>query len=184
MESKLTNEDWDWVTDKYGNLLHHIAYRVGGDPVTHDHEDSHQELAIAVLDTVSVFDKSTGKPFSEYRETKHFDKYLKSVLWNRKNNMGQKITKREPLRRQVTIDESLLYEKTHAPKESFSLFAGEEFTARESSLLEEFIKDPRIIKPNGKFNISRISRNLKISKQEVQSIVDKLEVGLEPWLER
>jgi DNA-directed RNA polymerase specialized sigma24 family protein len=52
--SKLTDEDWEWIEKKYGSLLHHIAYRVGGDPITYDHDDSYQELVIAVLDTVRL----------------------------------------------------------------------------------------------------------------------------------
>ena len=84
MKTKLTNEDWEWLEEKYGNLLHHIAYRIGGDSVTNDHDDSYQNLSIAMLDTVRMFDKTQSVSFEEYKNTKHFDKYLKTVLWNRK----------------------------------------------------------------------------------------------------
>ena len=181
--TKLTNEDWEWVEEKYGNLLHHIAYRVGGDSITYDHDDSYQELVIAVLDTVKTFDESTGKPFKEYKDSKHFDKYLKTVLWNRKNNMGQKIIKRAPLRKQVTIDDQILVDKVHMPEESFSPFGNEDLTEAERNMIEEIVHDPRIVKPNGKFNISRVCRNLSISKNDAKRIIDRLQHKLEKWLD-
>ena len=42
--SNISNEDWNWLEEKYGKLLHHIAYRIGGDSITNDHEDSYQNL--------------------------------------------------------------------------------------------------------------------------------------------
>ncbi len=180
---KLTDEDWEWIEKKYGSLLHHIAYRVGGDPITYDHDDSYQELVIAVLDTVRTFDSTTGQKFQEYKDSKHFDKYLKTVLWNRKNNMGSKIVKREPLRRQVTIDDDLLADKVHLPCESFVPFGNEDFTEAERTMIDEILHDPKIVKPNGKFNISRVCRNLDITKNDAKRLINRLQHKLEKWLD-
>ena len=45
----ITNEEFQWLEEKYGKLLHHIAYRIGGDSITNDHEDSYQNLCFASL---------------------------------------------------------------------------------------------------------------------------------------
>ena len=128
-------------------MLHHIAYRIGGDAVTNDHDDSYQNLSIAVLDTVNMFDKTQTVPFSEYKDTAHFDKYLKTVLWNRKNNLGNKIVKREPLRRQVSIDEKLLKDKVHNPVESFAPFGNETMSSDMEQLVNQVEQDANVIKP-------------------------------------
>lgn len=185
-KNTLTNDDWEWLEDKYGKLLHHIAYRIGGDSVTNDHDDSYQELSIAMLDTVKMFDKGVSEPFSEYKETAYFDKYLKTVLWNRKNNLGNKIVRRAPLRRQVTIDEMLLKEKAHTHKESFTPFGNETLEGDMQDLVEQIAFDSKVVKPSGDFNISRLCRNLGKSKAQVKHTIERLKSTLktyddQPW---
>ena len=181
MSNHITNEDWEWLEEKYGKLLHHIAYRIGGDAVTNDHDDSYQNLSIAVLDTVRMFDKTQTVPFSEYKDTAHFDKYLKTVLWNRKNNLGNKIVKREPLRRQVSIDEMLLKDKAHKPVESFKPFGNESLEGDMRELVEQVEKDAKVIKPCGDFNISRLCRNMGKSKSQVKHTVEQLKHSLKSY---
>ena len=179
--SNITNEDWEWLEEKYGKLLHHIAYRIGGDSVTNDHDDSYQNLSIAMLDTVRMFDKTQSVSFEEYKNTKHFDKYLKTVLWNRKNNLGNKIVRREPLRRQVTIDEMLLKEKAHTPKHSFTPFGNEQLEVDMRELVDQIAYDSKVIKPSGDFNISRLCRNLKKSKAQVKHTIERLKTTLKTY---
>lgn len=181
MSNQITNEDWEWLEKKYGKLLHHIGYRIGGDSVTNDHEDSYQNLSIAILDTVRMFDKTQTVPFSEYKETAHFDKYLKTVLWNRKNNLGHKIVKREPLRRQITIDEKLFKDKVHTPIESFRPFGNEELEADMKELISQIEFDAKVIKPSGEFNISRLCRNLGKSKAQVKHTINRLQQTLKSY---
>ena len=177
----MDNQDWEWLENKYGKLLHHIAYRIGGDSITNDNEDSYQNLCIAMLDTVARFEKSMNVPFSEYKESKHFDKYLKTVLWNRKNNIGNKIVKREPLRRCVTIDEKILKDKVHTPIESFEPFGNENLSGDMQELVEQVIQDDKVIKPCGDFNISRLCRNLGKTKSQVKHTVEQLKHTLKSY---
>ena len=181
MKTKLTNEDWEWLEEKYGKLLHHIAYRIGGDSVTNDHDDSYQELSMAIMDTVAMFDKTTNRPFSRYKNTSHFDKYVKTVLWNRKNNLGQRIVRREPLRRQITINEELCKDKVHQPVESFNMFGNEDLDIELQELAQQVTFDAKVIKPSGEFNISRLCRNMGKSKSQVKYIVERLKRTLQTY---
>jgi DNA-directed RNA polymerase specialized sigma24 family protein len=181
MSNNLSYEQWEWLEEKYGKLLHHIAYRIGLDPITHDHDDSYQELCIAMMDTVKMFDKTASVSFEEYKETAHFDKYLKTVLWNRKNCLGQKIIRRAPLRRQVTIDEKLLKDKVFSPVESFTPFGNESLDEDMLNILNEVEQDAKIIKPSGDFNISRLCRNLDKSKAEVKHTIERLQHTLKSY---
>tara|TARA_R110000824_G_scaffold395054_2_gene595336 strand:- start:3508 stop:4077 length:570 start_codon:yes stop_codon:yes gene_type:complete len=180
-KNTLTDKDWEWLEEKYGRLLHHISYRIGLDPITNDHDDSYQELSIAMMDTVAMFDKKVSEPFEEYKTTAHFDKYLKTVLWNRKNNLGNKIVKREPLRRQVTIDETLLTKKAHKPKESFTPFGNEALEQDMKELVEQVSQDAKTIKPCGDFNISRLCRSLGKSKSQVKHTIERLKTTLKTY---
>ena len=184
MSSSLTAEQWEWLEKKYGKLLHHIAYRIGGDSITNDHDDSYQELSIAVLDTVAMFDKTQTTSFDEYKSSVGFDKYLKTVLWNRKNNLGGKIVKRAPLRRQVSIDEQILKDKVHEHIDSFTPFGNESLDTDIQELVQQVVLDARIIKPSGDFNISRLCRRLDKSKSQVNFIIQKLQKTLEPYNEQ
>lgn len=181
MSNNLSYEQWEWLEEKYGKLLHHIAYRIGLDPITHDHDDSYQELCIAMMDTVKMFDKTATVPFDEYKDTAHFDKYLKTVLWNRKNCLGQKIIRRAPLRKQVTIDEKLLKDKVFNPVESFEPFGNETLDNDMLSILQEVEQDAKIIKPSGEFNISRLCRNLNKSKSEIKHTLERLRYTLKSY---
>jgi len=183
MTSSLNSEQWEWLEKKYGKLLHHIAYRIGGDKITNDHDDSYQELSIAILDTVAMFDKTSKDTFDEYKTTVGFDKYIKTVLWNRKNNLGGKIVKRAPLRRQVSIDEQLLKDKAHYLVESFTPFGNETLDSDLQDLVQQVVLDARIIKPSGDFNISRLCRRLDKSKSQVTFILAKLQLTLASYNE-
>mgnify|MGYP003124850412 CR=1 FL=1 len=179
----ITNEDWEWLEEKYGKLLHHIGYRIGGDSITNDHDDSYQNLCIAVMDTINTFDKTQNVPFSEYKETAHFDKYLKTVLWNRKNNLGTKIQRREPLRRQVTINEQLVKDKVNNPVESFEPFGVEELDADVREIINEISLDGKIIKQGKGLNVSRLCRNTGKSKSQIKYAIDKLKKNLNDYNE-
>jgi len=181
MSNKLTYDQWEWLEEKYGNLLHHIAYRIGLDPITHDHDDSYQELCIAMMDTVVMFEKTATVPFEEYKETVHFDRYIKTVLWNRKNCLGQKIIRRAPLRRQITLDEKLLKDKVFTPVESLTPFGNENLEEDMIELLEQVELDSKIIKPSGEFNISRLCRNLGKSKSQVKHTIARLQHTLKSY---
>ncbi len=181
MSNNLSYEQWEWLEEKYGKLLHHIAYRIGLDPITHDHDDSYQELCIAMMDTVKMFDKTATVSFDKYKKTAHFDKYLKTVLWNRKNCLGQRIIRRAPLRKQVTIDEKLLKDKVFNPVESFTPFGNEALDVDMLDLLHEVEQDTKIIKPSGEFNISRLCRSLDKSKAEVKHTIERLKHTLKSY---
>ena len=101
----VTEEQLGKIEEKYRRLIFAIAHRIGGDPVTNAFEDSVQNLYISALDAVRTFSKKTEATFEDFFDTVEFDKYIKTCLWNRKNNAGSKIQKRKPVARHATIEE-------------------------------------------------------------------------------
>ena len=74
--------------------------------VATDFDDSQQELSITALDAVDAYARKTGLEFDEFFSTREFDKYIKTCLWNKKNNLGNKIKKKYHIRSYVSISEN------------------------------------------------------------------------------
>lgn len=94
--TEITNEHMSLIQRKYGDLFWYTAQRIGLDPILHDNEDCVQDMKLETVKILKRF-KETKYPdltIEEIIELPHFDKYLKTSLWNYKNNQGAKITKR------------------------------------------------------------------------------------------
>jgi hypothetical protein len=91
------------IRGKYEKLLWTIARKISGDNVaTSSLEDNFQDLWLAAFEAVEGFirqnDYSNG-PVEDWIETKAFDKYLKTCLWNRKNHRGKQIANKYEIHR-------------------------------------------------------------------------------------
>jgi len=181
--TELSPEQWEWLEEKYGKLLHHIAYRIGGDAIINGHEDSYQDLCIAMLDTVNAFDGKTPDSFDEYKSSRGFDKYIKTVLWNRKNHLGTKIKRRGPLLKKVTINEQLIKCKVIHPVESAEPFGNEELDDDLVELRDAIDTDRKNIKPSGGVNVNRLCRTMNKPKGRVAYTIARLKKKLKDYQE-
>lgn len=152
--SQITNEHMDLIQEKYGDLFWYIAQRIGLDPILHDNEDCVQDLKLVALKVIFKFkrDKYPELSIEEILNLPYFDKYLKTSLWNYKNNVGAKISQKyEKLKSHeleikdkdgeegnAEIANNLLYE--YGKYSTSSNFDIEEFTARMGELAKDVVK--------------------------------------------
>jgi hypothetical protein len=93
------------------------------------------------------------------------------VLWNRKNNTGNKIVKKYGINSNLSMKEEL----TGCEEEITSpIFFDAELNQPQRKLASLVLGDFTLIKPNGKLNITRISSELSQSKKEVRKTIDEL----------
>ena len=203
--TELSPEQWEWLEEKYGKLLHHIAYKIGGDAIINGHEDSYQDLCIAMLDTVNAFDGKTPDSFDEYKSSRGFDKYIKTCLWNRKNSNGIAIQKKAHIRNTISLStnediffaddencgdsrqqartyiESKISEATSGVDEMFKSFGDVNMDTDTRSIVTLVESDGKMIKPNGMLNINRIAKSLGKKKHQVKYIVERLQTQLKDY---
>lgn len=83
----IDNEDWDYLQDKYKKLIDYIAMRIYSDHA-HDKEDLVSILNLSIFSAVKGYQKKTGEKIKEFIRTPMFGKYLKVVLWNKRNTLA------------------------------------------------------------------------------------------------
>ena len=190
----LTDSQWAQIQKKYKRLMYAVSHRIGGDKIANDFDDSQQELAITTMDAVDAYSRKTGLEFDEFFGTIPFDKYIKTCLWNKKNNLGNKIKKKYKIRSYISISEN---------PELFSTGTGTTFGSSslevEAPLISAFddapldtlcrgittavTNDVKIIKPDGSLNISKLSRQLNSTKQEIRGAIARLKFQLQDYNE-
>lgn len=187
----LTSDQWDKVQSKYQRLMYAVSHRIGGDKVTHDFDDTQQELAITVMDAVAAYGKKTEKSFDEFFGTKEFDKYIKTCLWNRKNNLGCKIKKKYEIRKCVSLSENPdtfgSFDTTSTdssleePEPTISAFNDVELDDVARSVSNIVMGDLRLIKPNGSINVCKVAQLLNVPKSEVYKAIEQLKFKLKDY---
>tara|TARA_Y100000310_G_scaffold345209_1_gene462688 strand:- start:3291 stop:3869 length:579 start_codon:yes stop_codon:yes gene_type:complete len=190
----MTNEQWKKIQDKYQRLIYTIAYRIGGDEVAHDFDDNVQELCITAMDAVKAFQKKTGKEFDEFFDTLDFHKYIKTCLWNKKNNVGNKIKKKYGIRNCVSLSANPDMFSTHTGavygssslevKDATEDFAYDvDLDDHQREILKNVLGDFRLIKPDGKLNISKLSRITNTTKAQVRRSIKNMRHKLKDYNE-
>ena len=169
--NKLTAEQWDKIWDKYKNLMYSISYRIGGDKICNSIDDSIQELCITAMDACRTYGKKTEKSFDEYVNTLPFNKYIKTCLWNRKNNNGSKIQKKRVINENIAETESNV--QTDVCPVS-ALIDDVCLTTELVSVRDVLIQDTSMIKPNGTINVTKLSKFLGKTKQQTQKALAEL----------
>jgi len=177
-----TDQQWELLLEKYEKLLWKIAHNISGDNAISSLEDNYQDLCIAAMDAIRGFEKKEGRKFDEFWGEKGFDKYIKTCLWNLKNSKGAKITKRYPITRKTvsTYDNDEILEVpsgTGAMAIENSVFVREMkklLTEEQSFVVTTLIQDPSMVKPNGKVNISKLSKKLDLSWGETSRLVESV----------
>lgn len=177
MNEQLTDEQWDRVWVKWKNLMYSISYRIGGDSICNSIEDSIQELSLTAMDACHAYKKKTGKTFEEYVDTIPFNKYIKTCLWNRKNNNGLRIEKKRAVNRHCSLDEQIAESNTKVQSEVCPVSALVEDVCLTDDLIsvrDIILQDSTMIKPNGLINVTKLSRYLGKSKQQTQKALAEL----------
>ena len=175
--SKITDTQWDTLWEKYKNLMYSISYRIGGDKICNSIEDSIQELSITAMDACAAYEKKTGESFEDYIDTINFNKYIKTCLWNRKNNNGTKIEKKREVNSHCSLDEQIAETQDTMKSEVCplsSLVNDVELNPQLSSVRDTILEDNSLIKPNGEINVSRLSSLLGKTKQETKKAITEL----------
>ena len=179
----MSEEEWNILKGKYGKLLYHIAHRIGGDNITNSIEDSYQDLCIACMDAVNAYRKNVAMKFEDFVDTTGFDKYLKTVLWNCKNNKGSTITKKKVLQNKVTLEEELIdAEMCHLDTSSI-MFDDTYLNTECRDIVEAIHQNPKLIKPNGSINLNALSKELGQDKGKVKLYITQLETDLSEYWE-
>mgnify|MGYP003650814985 FL=1 len=185
---QLTNEQWELYEKKYGRLMHTISYKISGDLAIATPEDNYSDLCIAALESIAGYHKKTGKTFDEAIDTKLFDQYTKTVLWNRKAKKGIPLTKRMGFRKkQVSLDAtvansdssfvSLIPDTAYQMDVSsidFKVFI-EEQPDDVRTVIEAVMKDPSLISKHGFIKKSELSSALNVSSYFVSKSLKKLQ---------
>ena len=176
----ITPEQWEKIQEQYGNLIYKVAHFIGGDKITSDFEDSVQDLRMACIDACYGYEKKTGLSFDDYFDTEGFHKYIKTVLWNKKNSNGTQIQKRRTIKPKGSVKEAYMGYGGDDFKQEIDFYdVYEELEDEEQKMIFEVLQDRKSIKPNGTINIARLSRQLGVSKGKVkktlQSVTERYE---------
>ena len=169
----VNNDDIEEIRTKYGKLIYSIAYRIGGDAVTNSWEDSVQELYISAMDACEAFGRKSGKEFKEYFSTREFDKYIKSTLWNKKNNLGKHITRKKNVNRHMSLNEEILGNNEGLlkyPIDVSALLFDVTLDDECKTLVNAVMNDHKMVKPNGDINVSKLSRIMNTDKMKIKNV--------------
>lgn len=183
----LTDEQWALYEERYGKLMHTISMKISGDDAVATHEDNYSDLCVAAIESVSGFEKKTGMSFDEAFDTKLFDQYTKTVLWNRKAKKGVPLTKRMSFRnKQVSLDsdpwseDGNIHHSIEDTRSNLDLSAIDfkDFMKDQpkdvKKVVSAIIKDPNILANDGKINYSALTKPTGMSIHYVKKAVNKI----------
>lgn len=183
----VTDAQWQKIDEKYGNLMWKISYKISGDNAIANLEDNHSDLQVAALDAIEGFRKKTGKTADDFIDTKLFDQYLKTCLWNFKNNKGSKIAKKYHLTRDTVSSseyEDIIQECESSSRGQFYNFDAVEcflfkLTQLEEEVVDLVVNEPEMLKDNGTLNLSMISKAMHKTWSDIRDIVEGLSQKLQ-----
>ena len=140
-----------------------------------------QDLWLATFDAITGYAKKEKQTFEEFWGSKGFDKYLKTCLWNHKNNKGAKITKKFNITKHTVSandnEEVLLMESPESVSTEISALVeeyGQLLNQREQEVLQAVLSDPKYIKPSGKANVSALASELNLAWREVKDTIQSI----------
>ena len=179
----INEEQWNMILKKYKKLLYHVSHRIGGDNITNDFNDSYQDLSIACIEAVKAYRKKTCEEFDDFFDTEGFDKYLKTVLWNCKNNKGANITKKAIINKKITLEEELIDAEMYHLDASSIMFEDSSMDDDCRDIVDAIHQNPKLIKPNGSINLNALSKELNEDKGRVLLHLNQLGTDLTEYWE-
>ena len=181
----MNQDQYDFIQQKYGNLIYMIAQRISGDAATADFEDNVQDLWIAAMEAVKWFEsQDNGKngKFEDFKDTKGFDQYIKTCLWHRKGKKGTNITKKLHINNAYSIDgdnsvneDGLLLEIPDAKVTNYVYNSDvlENISVKlpdpHKIVVSHILEHPDCLKDNGTVNVIEIKKATKLSSDVVQA---------------
>lgn len=188
----ISDTQWEKIHKKYRRLMYAVAYKIGGDRVAHDFDDSNQELAITAMEAIDAYSRKTGKTFDDFFGTIPFDKYIKTCLWNKKNNLGNRIKKRYGVRNCVSLSANPEAFTTKVgttygssslemPEVTISALDDVELNSLQQDIADLVIGDIRLIKPDGNINISKVSSLTNKPKTKVRLAIQRMKQQLKDY---
>lgn len=181
----MNQDQYDFIQQKYGNLIYMIAQRISGDAATADFEDNVQDLWIAAMESVKWFESQDGGKngkFEDFKDTKGFDQYIKTCLWHRKGKKGTNITKKLHINNAYSIDgdnsvneDGLLLEIPDAKVTNYVYNSDvlENISIKLSSphkrVVSHILQHPDCLKDNGTVNVIEVTKATKLSSDVVQA---------------
>jgi hypothetical protein len=180
----LSSVQWEKITNKYEGLMWKISHQISGDKATSSLKDNFADLQVAALDAIIGYEKQgegkNGK-FDEFCDTRGFDKYIKTVLWNSKNNKGARITKKASILKGVVStndnEEVIQIEGDNIGSIENNIFFEEikvKLDEKQRKILKLIIRDPKLITEKGKINILRLSKKLNLTWKECFEKVNQM----------
>jgi hypothetical protein len=187
MWEMINNAQWAKYEAKYGGLMHTIARKISGDAMTASYDDNRSDLQVAAVESIIAYKKKTGQGFNEAFDTKLFDQYTKTVLWNRKAKKGVPLTKRMAFRKKhknIFDKEGKAYEiedpvsmSDYSTESMERLFgASDENVAK---IINTILSDPSVVTEDGKLKSYTLSQTTGLSIHFVRLAIGKIKYTLE-----
>jgi hypothetical protein len=176
------------IKNKYEKLIWTIAHKISGDVATSSLEDNYQDLWMAAFEAVEGFTKQnnySNGPVETWIDTKSFDKYIKTCLWNKKNHKGKQISNKYEIQRDTvsTHLEEVLNVCSPDSTLASTVFSDVEviLSQREKEVVSCVLSDPdRYLTDGGKVKILPIQKNLGCDRK---GVVDAME-GIKKKMKR
>jgi len=181
----MNQEQYQFIQEKYGNLIHMIAQKINGDVARCDPDDNVQDLWISALEAIKGYEaQDNGKngKFEDFKDTKGFDKYIKTCLWHKKGKKGSDVTKKLKItstfsvdnRDPVMHDEILLLDVVDPKIVNMNIADNVledirvKLLPQEKLIVENILQNPDCLKDNGRVNIAKLCRVTKLKVEEVR----------------
>jgi len=181
----MNQEQYQFIQEKYGNLIHMIAQKINGDVARCDPDDNVQDLWISALEAIRGYEaQDNGKngKFEDFKDTRGFDKYIKTCLWHKKGKKGSDVTKKLKItstfsvdnRDPVMHDEILLLDVVDPKIVNMNIADNvlEDIRVKllpeEKLIVENILQNPDCIKDNGRVNIAKLCKATKLKVEEVR----------------
>ncbi len=186
----LTELQYNELDERYGKLLYKIAHWISGDVATATIEDNVQELWLSLFETINTFTRLNSDAYPEgyedFKDTAHWNKYVKTALWNNKNSRGKKITQKFTIQRDTVStwhnEEVLEKETTTHESVDFSMFLEDLpnfLQEKEAIVVRMLVEDPTIIRDSGDVNKSALARKLDMTWTETNQLLQTLGAKLQ-----
>jgi hypothetical protein len=185
----MNQEQYQFIQEKYGNLIYTIAQKINGDIAKCDPDDNVQDLWISALEAIKGYEaQDNGKngKFEDFKDTKGFDKYIKTCLWHKKGKKGSDVTKKLKItstfsvdnRDPVMHDEILLLDVVDPKIVNMNIADNVledirvKLLPQEKLIVENILQNPDCLKDNGRVNIAKLCRVTKLKVEEVRYYLD------------
>jgi DNA-directed RNA polymerase specialized sigma subunit len=181
----MNQQQYEFIKQKYGNLIYKIAHHISGDVATTDIEDNEQDLWVTACDAINWFEKQDGGKngkFEDFKNTKGFDQYIKTCLWHKKGKKGAGVTKKMKINKWVSIDgnlhdhdDHLMFDVSDPKIVNFSSSEDllEDIRVKlqpsEKKIVTHILKHPDCVKLDGSVNVAQIIKETGLSNIVVQA---------------